>query len=117
MEKEYLKINELSEYLGIKQSTLYFHVENGNIPFYKVGKLIRFKKQDIEQWMAGNKKEVFNLKKESLKKLRKPINPKLDIRSLAKRTIDEEKGKGYTSNHGRPDRIKGLRKEVENGAF
>jgi excisionase family DNA binding protein len=117
MEKEYLKINELSEYLGIKQSTLYFHVENCNIPFYKVGKLIRFKKQDIDQWMAGNKKEAFNLQKESLKKPGKPNNPKLDIRSLVKKTIDEVKGNRYTPHHGRPDRIKGLRKEVENGAF
>jgi len=62
MDKEFLNIKEVSQYLGIKISTLYFYVENGDIPHYRIGRLIRFKKQEVDQWMEGNKKEVTQLR-------------------------------------------------------
>jgi len=37
----------------------------------------------------------------------------LEIDVIMRRSIDEVKRKCYSSNHGRPDQIKGLRKEVE----
>jgi len=117
MEKEFLTINEVSEYLAIKKSTLYFHVKSGAIPHYRIGWLIRFKKHDVDQWMAGNKKEIIDLKKMSIKTLGKANNPKLEISSLVKKTIDEEKRKRYTPNHGRSDQVEGLRKEVKHGTL
>jgi excisionase family DNA binding protein len=117
MEKEFLTIKEVSEYLGLKESTLYHHVENGDIPYYRIGRLIRFRKQEVDKWMEGNKKEIVDLKKISIKNLGKANNSKLDISPLVKKTIAEEKRKRYTSNHGRLDQVEGLRKEVKHGTL
>ena len=117
MEKEYLDINEVTECLGIKKSTLYFHVENGTIPHYRIGRLIRFKKQEVDQWMAGNKKEAPRPEKEAKKVLKKPGVTDSDIEKIIKKTIDEARGKRYTSDHGKLDQVKGLGKEVSNGSL
>ena len=51
MEKVYLNIDELSQYLGVKKSNLYFKVERREIPFYRLGRLIFFKKDEIDAFM------------------------------------------------------------------
>ncbi|MGD0915810.1 MAG: helix-turn-helix domain-containing protein [Thermodesulfobacteriota bacterium] len=117
MDKEFLNIKELGEYLGIKTSTLYFYVENGSIPHYRVGRLIRFKRQDIDQWMEGNKKEVPRPEKEAKRILKKPGATDLDIERIVKKTIDEARRKRYTSDHGKLDQVKGLGKEVSDGSL
>jgi excisionase family DNA binding protein len=117
MEKEFFTIKEVSQYLDMKESTLYFYVENGDIPHYRIGRLIRFRKQEVDKWMEGKKKEIVDFKKVSLKKLGQVINPNLDISPLVKKTIDEEKRKRYTPNHGRSDQVEGLRKEVKHGTL
>jgi excisionase family DNA binding protein len=89
MEREFLTINEVSEYFGIKKSTLYFHVENGDIPHYRIGRLIRFRKQDIDQWMAANKKETINLPKLASRMLGKVPHQVLDVPSIVKKAIAE----------------------------
>jgi excisionase family DNA binding protein len=55
--KEFLSINELSEYLGIKPKTLYSWVSKGVLPHYRIEGLIRFKKQEIDQKMNSCKVE------------------------------------------------------------
>jgi excisionase family DNA binding protein len=55
--KEYISIEELSEYIGIKKSTLYATVANGQIPFYRIGRLIRFKKTEIDHWLGSLRQE------------------------------------------------------------
>ena len=59
--KELLTIDEISEYLGIKKSTLYSKVERREIPFYKIGHLIRFRKAEIDAWMENFKAEPEDL--------------------------------------------------------
>ena len=56
--KEFLTIQDLSSHLDIKTSTLYLMVEERSIPHYRVGKLIRFKRAEIDAWMEGNRKGV-----------------------------------------------------------
>jgi excisionase family DNA binding protein len=46
VEKEFLNIEEVSDYLGIKKSSLYSRVEKKEIPHYRVGRLVRFKKSE-----------------------------------------------------------------------
>lgn len=46
-----LTIHELSQYLNIKRSTLYAWVERGFIPHYKMNRLVRFKKEEIDAWL------------------------------------------------------------------
>ena len=91
MDKEFLNIKEASQYLGIKISTLYFYVENGNIPHYRIGRLIRFKKQEVDQWMEGNKKERIDLSKMAARMLGKVPHQILDVPSIVKKAIAEIK--------------------------
>jgi hypothetical protein len=41
----------------------------------------------------------------------------MGINSTVKKSIEEVKRKSYTSDYGKPDRIKGLRKEASHGAL
>ena len=91
MDKEFLNIKEISQYLGIKISTLYFYVENGDIPHYRIGRLIRFKKQEVDQWMEGNKKERIDLSKMAAQMLGRVPNQSLDVHSVVKKAIAEIK--------------------------
>jgi excisionase family DNA binding protein len=52
---EYLKIEDISAYLNVKTKTLYAMVESGNIPHYRIGRLIRFKRNDVDLWMEAKK--------------------------------------------------------------
>ena len=58
--QEYLKIEDISVYLNIKSKTLYAMVESRDIPHYRIGRLIRFKKEDVDSWMEA--KKVFGSK-------------------------------------------------------
>ena len=115
----FMIIREVSEYLQIKASTLYRLVEERGIPHYRVGRQIRFKKSDIDQWMEGQREEVVDVKVEAKKiigSLQK--KPTRDVDGIVRKTIDEVKEKGYTSEHGKSDRkSRDLRKEVSNGSL
>lgn len=55
--KAFLDIAELAEYLGIKRSTLYAKAAKRGIPCYKIDRLVRFKKSEIDEWMNGLRRE------------------------------------------------------------
>jgi excisionase family DNA binding protein len=117
MEKAFLNIDELSQYLGVKKSTLYAKVERREIPFYRVGCLIFFKKDVIDTFMDKCRVECFDIKKEAKKILKGTHRSTVDIDRVIKKTIEGVKGKGYTSTHGKPDQTKGLREEVSHGTL
>lgn len=115
--KEFLNIKELSDYLNIRKSTLYLMVENKEIPFFRFGRLIRFKKQEIDDWVEGHRGESIDPVKRGREILKGAKNPKMDIDSIVKKSIEEVKNRRYNFPHGRPDRIKGLGKEVKDGTL
>ena len=51
MERRYLGIKELSQYLGVTEGTLYSWVCYRKIDFVKVGRLVKFDKQRIDKWI------------------------------------------------------------------
>jgi len=114
--KEFLTINELSEYLSIKTSTLYSMVESCEITHYRVGRLIRFKKQDIDAWMERHRREEIDTHKKARGILKAISRPVTDIDSMIKKSIAEAKGLKYTHDYGRPDHNR-AKKEVEYGAL
>jgi len=57
MERRYLSIKELSEYLGLTTKTLYVWVCHKKIPYFKLGRLVKFDLREIEDWMAKKKIE------------------------------------------------------------
>lgn len=58
MQKRYLSINELSEYIGITKGTIYVWVCHRKIPYYKIGRLVKFDIHKIDKWIAENAIEV-----------------------------------------------------------
>jgi excisionase family DNA binding protein len=118
MEKEYYTIKEIAQLLSLKESTLYSKVESGEIPHYRVDRLIRFKLTEVEEWMQTNRMGTVDSGKKA-KELLKSIrsNPKSGVSRIIKRAIDEGKKNRYTGRHGKPDRTKGLGEEVEDGTL
>jgi excisionase family DNA binding protein len=50
-EKQLLSISEAAERLGIRKNTLYEWVVQRKIPYIKVGRLVKFRKEDLEAWI------------------------------------------------------------------
>ena len=119
MEKKFLNIEELSRYLGIKKSNLYSKVERREIPFYKWGRLIMFNKEEIDTFMDKCRIEIVDPAEEAKRILRGKARPKPDINidGIVKKVVDEVRGNKYNPPHGKPDQIRGLRKEVEDGTL
>lgn len=53
-----LTIKELAEELKVTPSTLYAWVAQGKIPCVKLHRLVRFRREDIERWLASLKKPL-----------------------------------------------------------
>jgi len=115
--KDFLTIDELSEYLSIKRSTLYSMVESGELPHYRIGRLIRFERSEVDRWVESNRCGCVNADSEARIILKTANRGNLNIDNIVKKSIAEVKGNRYTPNHGRPDRIKDLRKEVKDGTL
>ena len=54
-EQGLIDIAHVSEHLGVKVNTVYSWVNQRKIPYVKVGRLIKFDLQDINQWIANRK--------------------------------------------------------------
>jgi excisionase family DNA binding protein len=117
MQKEYLNVKELAAYLNVKGTTIYSWVESGEIPHYKIRRLIRFKKLDVDHWLENHRKGCIDVKKEAIRILKGATTSSLDIDRVIKKAIEGVKEKEYNPSHGKPDRIKGLRKEVQDGTL
>jgi len=54
MSTEIMTIKELSQYLDLTEGTIYKKVSNNEIPYTKLGTLLRFPKWTIDQWVSEN---------------------------------------------------------------
>ena len=117
MESGFLNATEASHYLDIKTSTLYSMVEHKEIPHYRVGRLIKFTKADLDAFMQQRRVDRVDIEKEARNILNLTHNPSIDVDALVRKTVAESRGNRYTASHGKPDRVKGLGEEVPHGAF
>ncbi len=56
----YLTIDEVADYLQVKKSVIYHWTHMKAIPYYKLGRFLRFKREEIDEWIKLKKVEVFN---------------------------------------------------------
>ena len=54
--EELWDIRRVSQYLGIKRSTLYAMIEKKEIPHYRIGRLARFRQAEIDAWLLTKKR-------------------------------------------------------------
>ena len=116
-ERAFLSTQWLSIYLGIRPKSVYAMVEKGQVPHYRIGRLIRFKRSEIDAWMEGNKKDCVDPEEAARKALEPVRKTKIDIDRVVRKAIEGTKGEGYTDPTGKPDQVKGLGKEVHDGAL
>jgi excisionase family DNA binding protein len=90
--KEYMDINELSQYLGVKKSTLYAKVARKQLPHYKINRLVRFKKDEIDRWMEELRQAPVDMNRKVMKLFKGLKHGNCDIGDLVKKSIETVKG-------------------------
>jgi excisionase family DNA binding protein len=78
----WITVKEAAIFLNIKEKTIYHLVNQGLIPHYRIGKMVRFNKDELENWMRSKKAGSMTVQVEKI------------VRSA------------YTSSYGRPDHLK-----------
>jgi len=108
-----LSVPELAEYLGIKPKTIYAKVEADEIPHLRIGKLIRFRLEEIDVWLEDCRaRRAVTLEKPKPRKKKSSTKKSSDhVSAIITKVIDDESNKYYDSGYGKLDRIEGLGKE------
>jgi excisionase family DNA binding protein len=59
MEDRWLSVDEIGEYLGVKRDTIYKWIGGKGMPAHKIGRLWKFKKGDVDEWVrkGGSREE------------------------------------------------------------
>lgn len=55
MEDRWLSVEEISQYLGISKDTVYTWINNKNMPAHKIGRLWKFKRDEVDTWVRDGK--------------------------------------------------------------
>ncbi len=55
-------VPELAEYLGVGLRTVYKFLDQGLIPAYRLGRVIRMKREDVDAFLEGNRIEPGSLR-------------------------------------------------------
>lgn len=53
MKDRWLSVKEIAEYLGVKQDSVYKWIVRKNMPAYKVGRLWKCKKDEVDSWVKS----------------------------------------------------------------
>ena len=54
-EDRWLSVDEVAAYLGVKRDTIYKWIDRKQMPAKKVGRLWKFKKDQIDEWVNAGK--------------------------------------------------------------
>jgi excisionase family DNA binding protein len=52
-EDRWLSVDEIAAYLGVKRDTVYKWIDRKQMPAHKVGRLWKFKREEIDQWIRS----------------------------------------------------------------
>jgi excisionase family DNA binding protein len=53
VQDRWLSVGELAGYIGIKRDTVYKWITRRNMPAHKVGRLWKFRKEEIDGWVRS----------------------------------------------------------------
>lgn len=54
----YISIEDAAEYLGVKPSTIRTWIKTKKMPAHKVGKLWKFKKSELDEWVNSGESAI-----------------------------------------------------------
>jgi excisionase family DNA binding protein len=113
--EKFLTVLDVASLLSVRPSTVYQWVSLGEIPHYRLGRIVRFRRKDLEVWVEGFRKERVDGERKAKEILSVIGRETQDIDRIIKKSIAEVKGNRYTSSLEKPGKDKGLRKEAEYG--
>jgi excisionase family DNA binding protein len=103
-----LTIHDVAQWLTVKPSTLYAWIAQGKMPALKIHGVIRFRREDIEAWLAKCQLEPPT-----------PARP-ADRRPRSRHDVDAliatTKAGVYTADRGKPDQDRATRKGEPHGS-
>jgi len=53
MDEKLLSVDDICDYLGIGRETVYKWIEVKRLPAYRLGRLWKFKKKEVDRWLKG----------------------------------------------------------------
>lgn len=53
MEDRWFSVEEMSKYLGVSNDTVYRWIDGHNMPAHKIGRLWKFKKHEVDEWVRS----------------------------------------------------------------
>jgi len=53
VEDRWLSVDEIALYLGVKRDTVYKWIDRKDMPAHKVGRLWKFRKDEVDQWVRS----------------------------------------------------------------
>lgn len=57
MDDRWLNVDEIAEYLGVSRDTVYSWIGGRQMPAHKVGRLWKFKKEEVDSWVRAGHAE------------------------------------------------------------
>ena len=102
--REYLTIQQVADYLNINTSSLYSKISE--IPHFRIGRLLRFKKSEINAWIETKREDIPHVRR-----MRSHKRDVSDLDKIVRRVIDASRSTGYNSSGKSDHSIKGLGKE------
>ena len=55
MEDRWLSADEIAKYLGVSSDTVYRWIDKHNMPAHRLGRLWKFKKDEVDNWAREEK--------------------------------------------------------------
>lgn len=59
MENRWLSVEDIAQYLGISKDTVYTWINKKNMPAHKIGRLWKFKRDEVDAWVRDGKASDF----------------------------------------------------------
>lgn len=53
MDERWLSVDEIAAHLGVKRDTVYGWIANKGLPAHRIGRLWKFKRAEVDQWVRS----------------------------------------------------------------
>ena len=53
IEDRWLSVEEICKYLGVSNDTVYKWIDKQNMPAHRMGRLWKFRKEEVDEWVRG----------------------------------------------------------------
>ena len=55
IDDRWLSVDEIAVYLGVKRDTVYKWIERKSMPAHKVGRLWKFRRSEVDEWVTSGR--------------------------------------------------------------